>query len=112
MGNSKYMNFSKVLPSITINNNTFYEYLNYNNEQNANEISMILGLLASDLSLKGLRGVVEYDGVKLILLTDSDFLREAQKSDCFFDRDLRYILKTYSKMLLPYNKNYNEEEDI
>lgn len=99
-------------PRLVINYNSFREYLDLDDNKVGNEISVIFGYLQYDLIDKRVGGVVEYDGVQLLLITDSETLKEYEKRDCFFRRDLSYILKEYSKMLLPYNKNYNEEEDI
>lgn len=109
--NNVITGYNKVL-NLNINKASFNEYLDLDDEKAANEVSIIFGYLQYDLLDKRVGGVVEYDGVQLLLITDSETLAEYEKRDCFFRRDLSYILKKYSKMLLPYNKNYNEEEGI
>ena len=91
---------------------TFREYFDLDDKQTEKEIYKIMGLVNSELYDIGASGSVVYDGVKLVLITDSKYLKESQKTNCFFNRDVSYILKKYSKRLLKYNKNYNEEEGI
>ena len=98
--------------SLIINYDSFREYLDLDDKKVGNEISVIFGYLQYDLLDKRVGGVVEYDGVNLVLITDSETLNEFEKRDYFFRRNLSYIIKKYSKMLLPYNKNYNEQEGI
>lgn len=105
-------NIPNIGTSMNVDIDTFHEYFDLYDVQVVGEISIILNCVVFELLNKGIDGVIAYDGVEIILLTDVETLIKCEKRDCFFDRDLRYILKKYSKMLLEYNKNYNEFEGI
>ena len=114
MYKNKCVNVKSKVPFVHINTNSFIEYFDLYDGKVANKISEIFYCIVSDIINLNITSVVvvEYDGVNLVLITDSETLNECEKRDYFFRRDLSYILKKYSKMLLPYNKNYNEEDDI
>ena len=85
------------LQAVYINQNSFIEYFDLYDIKVANKISAIFDCLVSDIiNLNLTSALVEYDGVNLVLITDSETLNECEKRDYFFRRNLSYIIKKYS----------------